>query len=455
MFKVVDIVKACGGKLLQGKRTLRLSGVSTDTRQVKRNDLFVAIKGERFDGHDFAVQAASGGAAALLVSREVSGVPEGTAVILVEDTVKALGLIARYHRSRFKLPVIAITGSAGKTTTKEFIAAVLGRKYRVLFNKGTENNHIGVPMTLLQLRKTHQAAVIEAGTNHFGEIDWLGSIICPTVAVFTNIGQSHLAGLESPDGVFREKVTLIDHLAKNGTVVLNADDPRLRAILQRKPSRKTITCAIDHKADIKAASVLARGKGLEVFLENGKKFELAVPVWGNVSNALAAVACGLLLKVSFKDIASALANVQPAKGRQCFHSVMGVTVIDDTYNANPVSYHNAIRTLSLVRGRGRSFLVAADMLELGSQSEELHAAVGEAAARAGIDHLLTIGRWAGLAGTRARQVDPAVWVKNYEKQEDILIDLGSLLRPGDVVLVKGSRGMKMETLVEQTLALKH
>lgn len=454
MFQIAEILKATGGKLLQGPASLRLSGVSTDTRKVGKNDLFIAIKGSNFDGHDFTARAAAGGALALLVSRADVERPAGAAVILVEDTVKALGYLARFHRLRFKLPVIAITGSAGKTTTKEFIAAVLARKYRVLYNEGTENNHIGVPMTLLRLEKTHQAAVIEAGTNHFGEIGWLGEVICPTVAVFTNIGSSHLAGLESPEGVFKEKVTLIDHLLKKGTVILNGDDAHLRGILKSRPGPNVITYGIDHKADIKAMSVHARGKGLAIELEHGPKFKLAARVWGNVSNALAAVACGRLLKVPFKDIALALARVEPAKGRHCFHSVRGVTVIDDTYNANSLSYRNAIRTLSLVRGRGRTFLVAADMLELGGHSAALHAQVGEEAAAAGIDHILTIGRWAGLAGERARQVDPLVWAKHYGQQEDIFVDLGSMLREGDVLLVKGSRGMGMDRLVERLLAVQ-
>ncbi len=454
MFSLADILQATGGKLLQEpKARCTVGGVSTDTRLIRKNDLFIAIKGDHFDGHDFIVPAVSAGAAAVLVSRADVALPSGSAVILVDDTVKALGRLARRHRLKFKIPVIAITGSAGKTTTKEFTAAVLAKKYRVLSNKGTENNHIGVPMTLLQLNSTHQVAVIEAGTNHFGEIDWLGGLICPTVAVFTNIGSSHLAGLESPEGVFKEKVTLIRHLAKKGTVILNGDDERLRAIGHRRPGHKVITYGIDRPADIKAESVLAHGQGLEVALQGRRKFTLAAPVWGNVSNALAAVSCGLLLNVPFKAIAGALADVPSAKGRQCFHSVMGVTVIDDTYNANPVSYHNAIRTLALVRSRGRAFLVAADMLELGDQSQALHAQVGEEAARAGVDFLLTIGRWAGLAGERARQAAPALWTRHYENQEDIFLDLGNMLQAGDVLLVKGSRGMRMERLVEQILTL--
>ncbi|MBF0593504.1 MAG: UDP-N-acetylmuramoyl-tripeptide--D-alanyl-D-alanine ligase [Candidatus Omnitrophica bacterium] len=453
MFAIAEILKCTGGELLQGDASVRVTGVSTDTRKVASGELFVAIKGDTFDGHLFTAGAVAAGAVAVLVSRDDVERPADAAVILVKDTVVALGRIARAHRLKFKCPVVAITGSAGKTSTKEMIAAVLSTKYRVLFNKGTENNHIGVPMTLLQLTKKHQAAVIEAGTNHFGEIDWLGSVICPSIAVYTNIGASHLAGLDSPDGVFREKAALIDHCAKKGTVIVNSDDAHLRAILKMKLTQKVISYGIEQKADLKADAVRSCGGGLEVSLPKGKSFRLPTPVWGNVYNALAAVVCGQVLKVPFKNIALALGRAQPAKGRQCFHVVRGVTVIDDTYNANPVSYANAIRTLSLTGTKGKKVLVAADMLELGAQSEALHALVGEAAGRAGIEHVLTIGRFAGQIGTQAGQINPEAKTKHYEHPEDIFVDLGDILREGDVVLVKGSRGMHMERLVEHLLAV--
>ncbi|MBF0387777.1 MAG: UDP-N-acetylmuramoyl-tripeptide--D-alanyl-D-alanine ligase [Candidatus Omnitrophica bacterium] len=454
MFTVKEVVKAVGGKLLRGALTLRLKGVSTDTRKVKRGKLFVAIKGDRFDGHLFTASASAAGAVAVLVSRADVECPLSVAVILVKDTVIALGHLALFHRLRFKCPVIAVTGSAGKTTTKEFIAEVLSCKYRVLYTKGTENNHIGVPMALLQLNKKHQAAVIEAGTNHFGEIAWLGSLIRPDMVVFTNIGESHLAGLESPEGVFREKVSLLQYCAKKGTVVVNKDDVHLRAILDMKLAQKVLSYGIEQAADLKAQTVRAYRAGLEVVLDKGRSFRLATPVWGNVSNALAAAVCGQVLKVPFKDIAVALGRVKPAPGRQCFHVVCGVRVIDDTYNANPVSYYNAIRTLSLMSVKGKRVLVAADMLELGDRSEALHSAVGEAAARAGVDHIFTIGRFAGLIAERAREVAPAVQTRQFAKQEDIFVALGEILREGDCVLVKGSRGMHMDRLVEQMLAVK-
>ena len=447
MFSVDEIVKATKGKLLSGSGAFRLGGVSTDTRKIKRGDLFVAIKGDNFDGHNFIGQAVQSGAAAVVVGHANVSDAENAVVIVVEDTVKALGAIARFHRKRFKIPVIAITGSAGKTTTKEFVASVLGKKFHVLFNKGTENNHIGVPMTLLQLTRDHEIAVLELGTNHFGEIAWLADIVQPTVAVFTNIGASHLAGLGSLEGVFKEKATMIEYLPKNGKIVFNADDPLLRNLKKKKLSQKIMTYAIDHKADVKAKAVHGEKGGLVVMLEGGETIKLKAPVWGNILNALVAVVCGRLFRVGFDDIRDALFNTDSAKGRQCFHVAGGVTVIDDTYNANPVSYRNALRTLSLLPRKGRVFLVAADMLELGESSDVLHAEIGEFAAQSGVDKVFATGRWASLIGSIARAKNSSVEARYFDKKEDILLALQDQVQFGDIVLVKGSRGMRMESVV--------
>jgi UDP-N-acetylmuramoyl-tripeptide--D-alanyl-D-alanine ligase len=373
------------------------------------------------------------------------------AVIVAHDTVKALGRLARHHRCRFKIPLIAITGSAGKTTTKEFIASVLKRKFRVLYNAGTENNQIGVPMTLLKLRASHEAAVLELGTNHFGEIDWLAQNTLPTVAVFTNIGASHLAGFGNPEGVLKEKLTLIDHLAKNGRVILNADDTLLRTVIRKKLPQKILTYGIEHRADIKARAVSGEKGQLCFTLDNGTKFRLPAPAWGNVSNALAAIACGRLFKISLEDMQKAIISTAAAKGRHCFHFVGGVTVIDDTYNANPLSFKNALKTLSIIPRKGRTFLLAADMLELGERSEELHAEVGVLAAHSGVDKVLTIGRFARAIGDKAREVQPKIEARHFEKKEEILSMLRSEVRPGDIVLGKGSRGMHMEEVVHGLL----
>jgi UDP-N-acetylmuramoyl-tripeptide--D-alanyl-D-alanine ligase len=447
MFTILDIVKATGGELWRGDLKTRVKAVSTDTRKVKKGDLFIAIKGDKFDGHDFVADAIKSGATAVLVMNRELAFEGKAAVIVVHDTVKALGRLARYHRQRFKIPVIAITGSAGKTTTKEFIAAVLKKKFRVLYNAGTENNHIGVPMTLLKLRKTHQAAILELGTNHFGEISWLAQNTLPTVAVFTNIGPSHLAGLGSPQGVLKEKLTLIDCLAKSGSVILNADDPLLRTVLKRRIPQKVLTYAVEHRAEVKAATVGIKDGRLCFTLQNEDCFRLPAPVWGNVLNALAAIACGQLFKIKIKDVQEAIFSAKAAKGRQCFRSVGGVTIIDDTYNANPLSFKNALRTLALIPRKGRTFLLGADMLELGERTEELHAEVGLCVGESRVDKVLTIGRFARVIGEKAREVRPEIDARHFEKKEEMLNILRHEVRPGDVVLGKGSRGMHMEEVV--------
>lgn len=447
MLTLDEISRATGGKIVSGSGSLSVGGVSIDSRAIKKGDLFVAIKGERFDGHDFLAAALQAGAAALVVSRAGGADVENAPLVQVEDTQKALGDIARFHRKRFKIPVIAITGSAGKTTTKAFVASVLSRKFCVFSTKGTENNQIGVPLNLLKLTPEHEVAVLELGTNHEGEIDALAGIVCPTIAVFTNVGASHLAGLGSPEGVFREKSALIAHLPKNGKVVFNADDPLLKTLARKKLPQKLVTYAVDNKADVKARAVHGEKGGLVVTLDSGETVKLKTPVWGNIYNALAAVACGRLLRVGFEEIRQGLWDVEASSGRQCFHSAGGVTVIDDTYNANPVSYRNALRTLSLLPRKGQVFLVAADMLELGEASDVLHAEIGEAASQSGVDVIFATGRWASLIASIARARNSAVEARYFEKKEDILPALMERVQPGDVVLIKGSRGMRMESVV--------
>ena len=260
---IPDVIKAASGKLIGGSGRGELCGVSTDTRSLKEGELFIAIEGPRFDGHKFLAEAVKKKAAVLVVSKKIDA-GKDINVIRVRDTTQALGAIAAFYRRRFSIPVIAVTGSAGKTTTKELIAFVLGARFNVLKNYKTENNQYGVPLTLLKLNEGHAAAVLELGTNHPGEIAALARIVAPDVAVFTNVGESHLEGLKTPAGVFREKFQLARFTKKNGTVVFNADDEYLRNIAGKKIAQKKISYGIRQKADHQAGEIEIKGPAMNL-----------------------------------------------------------------------------------------------------------------------------------------------------------------------------------------------
>jgi UDP-N-acetylmuramoyl-tripeptide--D-alanyl-D-alanine ligase len=450
MLTAGEVLQATAGELLQGGADIRIRRIATDTRDIRKGDLFVAIKGEHFDAHCFLAQAVAGGAVALLISDRNCPVPAGVVAIAVKDTVLAYGDLARFYRKSFsRVRICAVTGSAGKTTTKEMIAAVLGTRFRVLFNKGTENNHIGVPATLLKMKSLHQAAVIEAGTNHHGEIARLAAIVEPDVAVFTNVGPSHLEGLGSPDGVFQEKAALAAYVRAGGLLVVNNDDARLFRLPGMFSSLRTVTFSVDKPSDIRATKVEISRKGL-AFCVGKEAFRLKDPVPGNLYNALAAIACAREMKIPFSEIRRGLLRFRAPAGRQCFHRAGRVTVIDDAYNANPVSFRNAVCTLQMLRP-ARSILVAADMLELGSGAQDLHRQAGEFVTDRKIDILLTCGNLARHIAQGAVQGAGQTRVVSCSDQQEVLSFLRENVRSGDAVLVKGSRGMKMENVVKDLL----
>lgn len=449
--RVQDILAATKGKLLSGDPSCVLKGVSTDSRSVKAGDLFVAIIGGKFDGHRFLSDVVENGAGALVVSR--SDVPRSADVpiILVDDTVKALGEIALFHRRQFSCPVIAITGSAGKTSTKNLLSAVLRKKYRVLFNEGTKNNHIGVPQTLLQLTGRHTCAVIEMGTNRPGDIAWLTAVCEPDIAIMTNVGESHLALLKSPAKVFAEKAHLVSGM-KGRTVIYNQDNFFLRHLPRRVKNRRFITFGRvvgKKKPDYLAADVALRKDNRYLSFRVNKRYvmTLRTPALSNVHNALAAIACGRLLKIPYPLIAQALKSFVFKDGRLTVKKVGWGCLIDDTYNANPVSMRNALTTLALLHAKGRKILVCADMLELGPQTTSLHRQMGELAGRVGLNAVFAVGKAARSFIRAAHQVNRQMAAKHFSSLDELHRELAEYLRPEDVVLVKGSRGMKMERTV--------
>lgn len=448
MFTVNEIIEATKGTLVQGPVNARVRSVCIDSRVCKKGELFIAIKGDVFDGHDFIENIISKGIRVLVVHRPVHIKNAQVSVIHVRDTTRALGDIARFHRLRFKIPVIALTGSAGKTTTKEMIAAVLSRKYKVLKNEGTQNNHIGVPLTLLKIKPAHMIVVLECGTNQPGDIIWLADVARPTVAVFTNIGESHLEKLKNTNGVLNEKWKLTSYIEDQGTVIINADDVLLSRRIRKNNSFKNITYGLKTRADFQASGTnIVSGRKLN-FQIAGKKIELNSCGLNNVYNALAAYSCGVFLKVPVRDIIQALKSFEFPQGRGQIVRLGQGWMINDTYNANPVSMRSALQTLQAIETRNQRIFVAADMLELGKASRTLHQKMGACIAATGPCILITVGRLAGLMAAEAKRRNKKMQVFACRDVESAQKYLAKVFHNGDAVLIKGSRRMRMEQVAE-------
>jgi len=435
-------------------RSKQLTGVSTDSRSIGSGNLFVALRGEKFNGHNFVSAALERGARALLVDaawakengRMVSSahVP----VVIVEETTRGLGDLAREHRRDWGRRVVAVAGSNGKTTTKEMVAAVLGRKYHVLATEGNLNNHIGVPLTLLRLQEKHDVAVIEFGTNHPGEIAYLCGVSEPTHGLITNIGREHLEFFGGIDGVAEEEGALFDWLAgRGGNAIVNKDDSRVvkRA---RRVSRKVSYGVRNRSADIRATSISVDGRGNASFdvVRKGKRpvaIQLETPGVHSAGNALAAFATGAMFAVPVADIVEALHLFRAPSKRMQIVDVNGVTILDDTYNSNPDSVRAALETLGAMETTGKRIAVLADMLELGPSAEEAHRTVGSWLKEFHVDYALTYGPLSRLTNEHST----ARVALHYDQKNVLSEYLSELVSRGDVVLVKGSRGMKMEDVV--------
>ena len=452
MFTIDEIIKATGGKLLQGPSKGKVKAVSIDSRRVKKGELFIAVKGDIFDGHDFIRDVIAKAVRIIVVHQKMQVDDARVSIILVKDTTRALGDVARFHRLRFKAPVIAITGSAGKTTTKEMIAAVLSERYKVLKNEGTQNNHIGVPLTLLKLKPSHQMVVLECGTNQPGDIPWLADVSRPDVAVFTNIGASHLEKLKTTGGVLKEKWALAASLTKKGVLGVNADDPLLSAQSKKIKDPQLITYGIDRTARWQARDIEVIDGCRLCFNTGGKRIEIRSCGVNNVYNALSAYACGILFKVPSASMARALKRFEFPKGRGQIMRLGTGWLINDTYNANPVSMQSAIQTLDVIAVTGKKIFVAADMLELGEKARALHTSVGAAIARSSVDVLITVGKLARLMAVEARRRNKKMRVFACADVEAAQKQLAGVLSNGDAVLIKGSRRMKMEQVSEFLLA---
>ncbi len=442
-----EILSATGGRLNGADQVI--CGVSTDTRAVGLGQLFVALRGERFDAHDFLEQAVAAGAAALLVA-DAAKAPAGVPTIVVDDTRIALGRLAAAWRTRFNLPVIAVTGSNGKTTTKEMIASILKAHFgdAVLATRGNFNNDIGLPLTLLGLNETHRAAVIEMGMNHPGEIAYLAPLGAPTVAVVTNAQRAHLEGMGDLEEVAREKGGIFSGLSADGIAVINADDPYAATWRGMAGDRRVCSFGIAHAADVQAD---IRQHGLETLLalrapQGTAAFRLSVPGAHNVRNALAAAAACLAAGIPLAAVVAGLERFSGVKGRlQVRAGRAGAVILDDTYNANPDSVRAGIDVLAATIGR--KLLVLGDMGEIGEASGQYHDEIGGYAKSQGVDRLFALGDAAQQA---ARNFGEGA--RHFCNVEKLIAAVDKELGPETTVLVKGSRFMKMERVADALAA---
>jgi UDP-N-acetylmuramoyl-tripeptide--D-alanyl-D-alanine ligase len=461
-FQLDDLLRWTGGRLLHGHQPTRFAGVSIDTRTLRAGELFVAIRGTRHDAHDFLTGAVARGAAGLVVESGRGAdaeLREPLPVVEVADTTRALGDLAAGHRARFEGPVVAITGSSGKTTTKEMCASILSQGGPCLKTEGNLNNEFGLPLTLLRREQRHRSAVVEMGTNHRGEIARLVAIAEPTVALVTNVGTAHIEFLGSREEIAREKGDVFAGLRPEGVAVVNRDDPLVAAEAARAPGK------LLGYGRLAAAEVSARNVR---FVEDGEphfEFELETPhgsralrVNGlgetNVINALAAAAAAMAAGAGLDAAAAGLEACRPIGGRMAQRRLAGdINLIDDSYNANPQSMRAALETLARLGGRSRTAAVLGDMAELGESAPEAHRDIGRLAAELGVDFLVALGERAEtlVAGAIAAGMDPARVTAGCD-HEDASRRLRQILRPRDWVLVKGSRAMKMERVVEALCA---
>ncbi len=467
LFTVQGLVRATHGALIGGDLGIPVTGVSIDSRTLSVGEAFFAIKGHRLDGHAFLSDAAARGASCLVVHRLPDELPATAPVALVADTTRALGRLAAFHRSRFDLPAVAVTGSNGKTTIKEMLAALLGTRWTVLKPDGSLNNQWGLPLTLLRLSPDHQALVVELGTNQPGEIASLASLCRPTVGVVTTVAAAHTEALKTLEGVRAEKAALVRAIPAEGAVVLNSDDPLVRAMAAEARGR-VLMAGFDPRAQVRAVGDILERAGAIVFtLEiEGRRGAVKLAFSGrhNVTNALLSAGAGVALGLAFEEIVAGLEAARPLKGRMIWRRAGSVRILDDTYNANPASVGAALDAVAVARrapgdsvadgtspGRGRLVVALADMLELGGFAPEAHREVGRRVAALGAAEFVGAGPLMRHAVDAAREAG-LLDSHHVETFEDTVALLLKRLVPGDTLLVKGSRKMRMERVVDTLVA---
>ena len=438
----------CGGELKEEYAELAVTSVITDSRKIQPGCLFVALKGEKFDGHDYVEDAMAMGAAAVLVSRPVR---EGIPAVLVADTLRAFGSMAAGYRQMCDVQVVGVTGSVGKTTTKEMIAAILQTTFRTAKTEGNHNNNIGLPMTVLDMPEDTQTAVLEMGMNHFGEMAYLASIAKPDVAVITNIGTMHIEYLGSREGILKAKMEIMQGMRKKGVAVFNGDEPLLWNMREYEGHKKYYYGVENPLCDLLAENIEQMDGGMSFRVRGmGHNFEMFIPMEGMhvVYDAMAAILVGLLYDVKAEKMQYALGHFQNTGMRQRVFEENGMTIIEDCYNAGPESMAAALTVLGDRPATGRRIAVLGDMLELGTRSQAEHYRIGRLAVSKA-DIIYAYGTYSDrtITGASTGGMDPQSCV-HFTTHEAMAFKLAAVAKPGDVLLFKGSRGMKMEHVLK-------
>ncbi|MBU0503080.1 MAG: UDP-N-acetylmuramoyl-tripeptide--D-alanyl-D-alanine ligase [Candidatus Omnitrophota bacterium] len=454
MFSLSEILIATKGKVINLWQGIIVGGFSIDSRRIKKGEAFICIKGDNFDGHKFIPEAIAKGAKAIIyesTGHEAARTQGKIPFIKVKDTVRALGDLARFNRNKFDIPVIAVTGSNGKTTTKEMISWVLSGKFRVLKNEGTKNNHIGLPMALLKLNARHDIAVLEIGSNHFGEVANLAGICRPNVGVITNIGPSHLKYFHSLGGVFKEKYSMFKYLRKPGIGIINADDQYLKKkIFTKQANTVIIGTGIYKKNDFQASRIECVETRLKFYLNNGYKFSLNTLGRHNIYNALSAIAIARIFGIGNNECATRLSAFDFPEGRLKILKLKGLNFIDDSYNANPRSLVQALEALNNFKTRGRKIFLMGDMLELGKGEDIFHIQAGKLAAKV-CDVFVTVGELSRKAFMAAAAngfgYKNLYSCGNSSEARELLFKKIAPNR-NDVILLKGSHSMKMGEIIK-------
>lgn len=456
MYTAENVARLTEGRLVSGAPGIAFAGVNTDTRSLRPGECFWALKGPNFNGHRFLEVALAQGAAGLVIDEDAAlPTRPGVAVIRVADTLFALGELARGMLAQRGLPVLAVTGSTGKTTTKEMLFEVLDAHLpgKVLRNEGNFNNLIGLPLSVLKMQPEHEVALLEMGMSMRGEIRRLAEIARPAIGVITNVSAVHLEHLKTIGAVAQAKGELLENFGADHVAVLNADDPRVVAMGADKPFRTVLfSLEADSAAAVKALAVAPKGfEGIAATIEvAGQRAEVYLATFGrhNVGNALAAAAAGYAFGVPLDAIVRGLEKFRPPAMRSRVLNLFGITVIDDSYNANPRSMDAALAALDELAGDGRKIAVLGDMFELGPETQAAHRRLGRHAAKIGLDRLFLLGEMAPLVveGAREERMDPGRIMLAADATA-IVDELRASSRRGDVILVKGSRGMRMERVV--------